>query len=138
MQADQAATPPDEGFQGGLLLFTLITGIAFINHYFGVFQVSAAWRMQSAIDHRAVFGQDFAPIRKKLRIVVFAGQMRFQAGPNIDVHAVWILALWPGSRRRLRSGAQDMTQEQRNDKMRTSAQTAARSSTRPHVRQTPD
>ena len=49
--------------------------------------------MQAAVDNRAVLGQDFAPIREKLRVVMLPGLMRLQARPKIDVHAIRILPL---------------------------------------------
>src|ERR1700761_158244 len=41
--------------------------------------------------------QQLAPVRQKLRVIVLAHVMRFQAGPNINMHSVGVLSLRTGN-----------------------------------------
>jgi hypothetical protein len=62
-----------------------------------MFEVGIAGRMQSTVDHGPMFRQNFAPVSKKLRVIMLTRKVRLQARPNVDVHAIGILALWPRS-----------------------------------------
>jgi hypothetical protein len=48
--------------------------------------------MQGAIDDRSVLREHFAPVGQELWIIVKSFGVAFQAGPDIHVHAIWILA----------------------------------------------
>src|SRR5690349_1404616 len=47
--------------------------------------------MQGTVDHRAMIGQDFAPVRQKLRIVVQTGTVGLESRADVNVHAVRVL-----------------------------------------------
>jgi hypothetical protein len=71
-----------------------------------MFQVGAAGKMESAIDNRSMLGENLAPIGQELGVIMLPYLMGFQTRPEINMHAVRILTLWPGSAsRRLRLGA---------------------------------
>ena len=73
VKTDQAAAAFDESIEHGLLAIVQVSRIAFVDHHdVGVFQVGAAWRMQSAIDDGAMLGQNLAPIGEELRVIVLA------------------------------------------------------------------
>ena len=70
-----------------------VAGVAFVDHdHVGMFQVGSAGPMQRAIDDGPMLRQQLAPVGKKLRVIVLAHGMGFEARPDIDVHAVGILA----------------------------------------------
>ena len=54
-------------------------------------KVGRRGRVQCAIDNRAALGEEFAPVRQKLRIVVLARKVRFETRPDVNVHAVGVL-----------------------------------------------
>ena len=58
-----------------------------------MFQVGFGRAVQGAFDDSAVLSQKLAPVGQKLRVVMLARAMGLQAGPDVDVHAVGVLAL---------------------------------------------
>jgi len=48
--------------------------------------------MERAIYDGTVFGEELAPVGEELRVVVEAGAVGFQAGAQVDLQAVWVLA----------------------------------------------
>ena len=57
-------------------------GVSLVDHHdISLVKVSTAWRMQRSVNHRAVFCEKLAPVRKELRIIVLARKMRLQACP---------------------------------------------------------
>lgn len=57
------------------------------------FEVGAAGGLQSAGDDGSTFRQKLAPVGKELWVVMLAQAMGFQTRPDIDMHAVGVLAL---------------------------------------------
>ena len=53
---------------------------------------AAARSVQRTVDHSPALSQQFAPVREKLGVVVLTHGMRFEARPNVDMHAVGILS----------------------------------------------
>jgi hypothetical protein len=99
MKIHQAAAALDERLDCGLFVFDRITGIAFLNHNdVGMLEIAAARRMQRAVYNSAVFGEELAPIGQKLRVIMLTGKMRLQTRPDVDTHAIGILARCARSR----------------------------------------
>ena len=94
VKTDQAAAAFDEVVEHGLLAIVQVGRIAFVDHDdVGVFQVGAARGVQRAIDDGPMRGQDLAPVGDELRVIVLAFAMGLEAAPEVDMHAVAVLAL---------------------------------------------
>ncbi len=96
VKTDQSAAAFHESLKQILLRFADVSCVAFVDDYnIGMFQISAARRMHRAIHHGSALREQLTPIGKKLRIVVLPRVMRFEPGPDVNVHAVGILPLRP-------------------------------------------
>jgi hypothetical protein len=58
-----------------------------------MFEIRGAGAVQSAIHNRAMLGENFAPVRQKLRVVVLTVAVGLEARPNVYMHALGVLAL---------------------------------------------
>lgn len=98
VKADEAAAAFDVGFEGGLLLIGEVAGVALVNHDdVSVLERGGAGEVERAIDDGAAIGEELAPVGEELRVVVLAGGVGLEAGPEEDAHAVRVLALGRGT-----------------------------------------
>lgn len=103
MQAYESPTSLDIGLERGFFFGAQITRVAFVNDdNIGVSQIVGGGGVERSIDDGAVLGEQLAPVAEELGIVVLAGLMRFESGPDVDVHAVRVLSPGTGRRGRLR------------------------------------
>ena len=61
------------------------------NDHVRLLQVLRRRHMQRALNHRAAFRQQLAPVGEKLRIVMLPRAVRFQSSPEKDSHTVRVL-----------------------------------------------
>ncbi len=108
MNTDDAATALDEAFECGPIGITHEARVALVDHqHRDAFQLLRQRRVQRAVHHGTVLGQQLAPIGKELGIIVLARTMGLQAGAQVDLYTVRVLpwnARWTGSRLSRRLG----------------------------------
>src|SRR6185437_4219180 len=92
MQADEPAALFHILLERRFLLVTEVRSVALIDYdYVSLLESAHRRRVECAIDHRAMLRENLAPISQKLRIVMLAGLVRLEPGPDVNVHAIWIL-----------------------------------------------
>src|ERR1700728_838664 len=103
MEADDTSSTLDEGFKCALRAIAHVAVVSFIDDkHVHTLKFFSAGVMQRTIDDCAVLGEDLAPVREKLRIVMLANLVSLKPRLEVYMHPVGVLA--PGPRCALLSG----------------------------------
>src|SRR5690349_15595226 len=93
MQADDATSPLDEGFERRAIGVAHVAGVAFVDdEHRDAFELLRERRMQGARDDSTVLRQQLAPVGEELRVVMLARSVGLETGPKVNLYTVYILA----------------------------------------------
>src|SRR5258708_27600441 len=93
MQAHNATSALHESLDRWFRVSSEIPSVALVDHqYIGVCKIGGVGRVECAVHDRPVLGKKFGPVSEPLWIVVLSHSMGLQAGPQVYVHPMHVLA----------------------------------------------
>ena len=100
MDADQPAAPLEVVLHDLTLRGGHIAGVPLVHHHdVGIGELLRGRKVKRAVDQRALVGEELAPVRAELRIVVRTFAMGLQTRPDVDVQGTCVTRLHRRRRR---------------------------------------